>query len=135
MHQVHILDQNVENARDVVVSVDYACFVVIIDNMRINSTLRISHLVGKVSNQEIDIPYTVQHTFPEFPIQLDTGSSDVWVLPPIPIELTNVTDIPANLTFGIGEVSGNIAFADMSFGPYSVPSQGILTFPSSAVSF
>ncbi|KIP10061.1 hypothetical protein PHLGIDRAFT_125889 [Phlebiopsis gigantea 11061_1 CR5-6] len=89
MQQVHV-DQNVENARDVV----YAT----------NITLG-----GK-----------------EFPIQLDTGSSDVWVMPPFDIDLANTTDIQANLTFGIGQVTGNIAFANMSLGPHEVPSQAIL---------
>ena len=63
-------------------------------------------------------------SYVEFPIQLDTGSSDIWVMPPFPLQLTNTTDIPASLTFGIGEVNGTIAFANMSFGPYEVPNQG-----------
>ncbi|PSR71030.1 hypothetical protein PHLCEN_2v13078 [Hermanssonia centrifuga] len=67
-----------------------------------------------------DLSYT------EFPIQLDTGSSDVWAQPPFPLDLTNTTDIQANLTFGIGEVTGNIAFANMTFGPYEVPNQAFL---------
>jgi hypothetical protein len=59
-----------------------------------------------------------------FPIQLDTGSSDVWVKTPFPLEFMNATNISTNLTFGIGEVSGSIAFADMSLGSHEVPSQG-----------
>ncbi|KAF7793504.1 hypothetical protein EIP86_004616 [Pleurotus ostreatoroseus] len=75
-----------------------------------------------------DVAYATNITLggKEFPIQLDTGSSDIWVMPPFPLQLTNTTDIPASLTFGIGEVNGTIAFANMSFGPYEVPNQAIL---------
>ena len=60
----------------------------------------------------------------EFPIQLDTGSSDVWVQTPFELELTNTTDLNTTLTFGIGQASGNVAFADLQFGPHKVPGQG-----------
>ncbi|GJE90942.1 A1 family peptidase [Phanerochaete sordida] len=77
---------------------------------------------------ERDVVYATNITLggQNFPIQLDTGSSDVWVLPPTPLNLTNTTDIQANLTFGIGQVTGNVAFADMTLGPHTVPSQAIL---------
>ena len=52
-------------------------------------------------------------------------------MPPFDIDLANTTDIQANLTFGIGQVTGNIAFANMSLGPHEVPSQGMpFTLPS-----
>lgn len=60
----------------------------------------------------------------EFPIQLDTGSSDVWVQTPFPINITKDTSIPVNLTFGIGQVAGEIAFTDMEMGDYKVQNQG-----------
>ncbi|KAI0704248.1 aspartic peptidase domain-containing protein [Cytidiella melzeri] len=85
-----IIDQNLENARDLV----YAT----------NITLG-----GQ-----------------QFPIQLDTGSSDLWVHTPLELQLTNTTDLPVSLTFGIGQASGNIAFAEMEFGPHKVPSQAFL---------
>ena len=47
-------------------------------------------------------------------------------MPPFALEVTNTTDIPASLTFGIGAVNGTVAFADMTFGPYEVQSQGTL---------
>ncbi|KAI0792193.1 aspartic peptidase domain-containing protein [Abortiporus biennis] len=59
-------------------------------------------------------------------IQLDTGSSDVWVMPPAPIQTTNTTTLTTNLTFGIGHVEGTIQFADMALGPYEVRSQAFL---------
>ena len=70
----------------------------------------------------------------EFAIQLDTGSSDLWVMPPFALEVTNTTDIPASLTFGIGAVNGTVAFADMTFGPYEVQSQGTLFAVTGSVS-
>ena len=60
----------------------------------------------------------------EFPIQLDTGSSDLWIKPPFNVTFSNQTNIQTNLTFGIGQASGNVAFADVSLGPYKVKNQG-----------
>lgn len=62
----------------------------------------------------------------EFPIQLDTGSSDVWVKTPFPIAIQNQTDIQVNLTFGIGQASGVVGFTEMKLGDYTVPQQGAL---------
>ncbi len=61
----------------------------------------------------------------QFPIQLDTGSSDVWVQLPPGVNVKNTTNLTTELTFGIGQVDGNIAFADMQLGPHTVPSQGM----------
>ncbi|TCD69512.1 hypothetical protein EIP91_007442 [Steccherinum ochraceum] len=62
----------------------------------------------------------------EFPIQLDTGSSDVWVQTPFPINIAKDTSIPVNLTFGIGQAAGEVAFTDMEMGDYKVESQAFL---------
>lgn len=86
-----------------------------------------AHVHQNVENER-DVVYATNITLGgrQFPIQLDTGSSDVWVMPPFALNLTNTTDIQANLTFGIGQVTGNIAFANMTLGPHTVPSQAIL---------
>ncbi|PCH36226.1 acid protease [Wolfiporia cocos MD-104 SS10] len=63
----------------------------------------------------------------ELLIQLDTGSSDLWVnLPNDQIEITNITNITAQETYGIGAVTGPIAFANVSLGPHFVPDQAFI---------
>lgn len=46
-------------------------------------------------------------------------------MPPFRVKTLNDTDIQVNLTFGIGEASGNVSYADMKLGPYHVPNQGM----------
>lgn len=59
-------------------------------------------------------------------MQLDTGSTDLWVLAPEgSIKTTNVTDIEAPLAYGTGNLTGHITFADFQLGPYKVPNQGV----------
>ncbi|KAJ7180081.1 acid protease [Mycena crocata] len=62
-----------------------------------------------------------------YPVQLDTGSSDVWIKgasSPLP----NVTDTTTtyNLTYGIGWVFGHIAYAPVEFAGIHVASQVLL---------
>ncbi|KAI0091654.1 aspartic peptidase domain-containing protein [Irpex rosettiformis] len=75
-----------------------------------------------------DVVYATNITLggQQFPIQLDTGSSDVWVQLPPGVKVSNTTNLTSQLTFGIGEVEGNIAFADMQLGPHNVPAQAFL---------
>ncbi|KAJ7179172.1 aspartic peptidase domain-containing protein [Mycena filopes] len=62
-----------------------------------------------------------------YPVQLDTGSSDVWVKGPSS-PLPGVTDSTNtyNLTYGIGWVFGHIAYGPVQFAGISVSSQAIL---------
>ncbi|KAI0343282.1 acid protease [Trametopsis cervina] len=60
-----------------------------------------------------------------FPIQLDSGSSDLWIKRD-GLNVTSTSNLTASLTFGIGEVSGNISFAEMEIGPHTIPSQAFL---------
>ncbi|KAI0078707.1 acid protease [Panus rudis PR-1116 ss-1] len=62
----------------------------------------------------------------EFPIQLDTGSSDLWFKTPFDIPFTETTNISVDLKFGIGQASGHIARAPVSLGPYHVENQAIM---------
>lgn len=75
-----------------------------------------------------DIVYATNITIggQEVLIQLDTGSADLWVMPPEPINTNQVTEIETNLTYGIGRASGHVAFAPVTFGPYSVDNQAFL---------
>ena len=56
---------------------------------------------------------------------MDTGSSDLWVLPgSAKVELTNTTKIQIQETYGSGAASGSIQFAELEFGGFKVPHQG-----------
>ncbi|KAI0954133.1 hypothetical protein AcW1_006619 [Taiwanofungus camphoratus] len=92
-------------------------------------------LVGIQSDDNVidfqDTVYATNMTLggQEFLIQLDTGSSDLWVQLPQgsgQIELTNITNITATNTYGIGAVAGPIAFANASLGPHFVPNQAFI---------
>jgi hypothetical protein len=63
----------------------------------------------------------------EYPVQLDTGSSDLWIKgDQHPTPDTTQTDITYNLTYAIGWASGNVAYAPVDFIGLSVPSQAFL---------
>ncbi|KZT21091.1 acid protease [Neolentinus lepideus HHB14362 ss-1] len=66
-------------------------------------------------------------------VQLDTGSSDLWIYSPDPQpKLTNTTSFDhANMTYGIGSVAGRIDFAEVEVGPYTIPSQAFLNVNAS----
>ncbi|CAK5262722.1 unnamed protein product [Mycena citricolor] len=66
-----------------------------------------------------------------YPMQLDTGSSDVWVKPAItPLPNAISTAQTYNLTYGIGWVSGNVSFAPITFAGINVSSQALLDVTS-----
>ncbi|TDL30218.1 acid protease [Rickenella mellea] len=58
------------------------------------------------------------------PVMLDTGSSDLWVSLPVP----NARDSgkTAKLEYAVGEASGHINFAPLTFDNYTVPDQAFL---------
>ncbi|KAF9009070.1 aspartic peptidase domain-containing protein [Cyathus striatus] len=63
----------------------------------------------------------------EYPVQLDTGSSDLWIKgDQHPTPNTNQTDMTYNLTYAIGWAYGNVAYAPVEFIGLSVPSQAFL---------
>lgn len=57
---------------------------------------------------------------------MDTGSSDLWVVanPGQQIQLTATSTLPLTDSYGQGQVSGNIDFADVEVGGFTVPGQG-----------
>ncbi|CCA68119.1 related to aspartic peptidase A1-Laccaria bicolor [Serendipita indica DSM 11827] len=64
-----------------------------------------------------------------YPLQMDTGSSDLWVdmgsnTP------ANPTSNTLNLTYGTGNVFGNIAHGPVTFAGYDIPDQAYLVFQS-----
>ncbi|KAG2156058.1 aspartic peptidase domain-containing protein [Suillus clintonianus] len=67
----------------------------------------------------------------DYLVQLDTGSSDLWVLNnPTPIPNANITSQTSNLTYGIGWAYGNISYVKAEFAGISVPSQAFLDVSS-----
>ncbi|KZT64378.1 acid protease [Daedalea quercina L-15889] len=68
-------------------------------------------------------------------IQLDTGSSDLWVnLDEGEIEFSNTTDLPAQEAYGIGQIAGTIQFANVELGDNMVPNQAFMNV-SNATNF
>ncbi|CCM04794.1 uncharacterized protein FIBRA_06987 [Fibroporia radiculosa] len=62
-----------------------------------------------------------------YPVQLDTGSSDLWVKPPSsPIPHTNVSSITYNMTYGIGWAYGNVSYGTVEFAGVEVASQAFM---------
>lgn len=61
-----------------------------------------------------------------FSVTIDTGSSDLWVLKPgTNATTTNTTDVDVDVNYGDGSgFSGVVAFANLSIGQFTVPSQG-----------
>lgn len=56
---------------------------------------------------------------------MDTGSSDLWVIPGnSQITLTNTTNITTTEQYGSGIASGAIQFAQLEFGGFTIPYQG-----------
>ena len=61
----------------------------------------------------------------DFTVQLDTGSSDLWIhTAGHPVHLTNTTDLVTSETYGENHVEGKIKFADLKIGELTVERQG-----------
>ncbi|KAF8076381.1 aspartic peptidase A1 [Lyophyllum atratum] len=62
-----------------------------------------------------------------YPVQLDTGSSDLWIKGPVfPIPGSQPTSEYLNLTYAIGWASGNVSSAPVEFANLSISSQAFL---------
>ncbi|KAL1945700.1 hypothetical protein VTO73DRAFT_1702 [Trametes versicolor] len=62
-----------------------------------------------------------------FRVIVDTGSTDLWLdLQGLDIPLTNTTDLIVDTQYAIGEVKGNVLFAELRLGPYVIPSQAFI---------
>ncbi|KAF8621592.1 hypothetical protein AX15_007617 [Amanita polypyramis BW_CC] len=61
----------------------------------------------------------------DYPVQLDTGSSDLWIKSNTSSPLPNVTRTSTtfNLTYAVGWASGYIAYAPIDFAGLSIPKQ------------
>ena len=62
-----------------------------------------------------------------FTCHIDTGSSDLWVIPAPnrPLKIVNETRVFVEVTYGDKSgLSGFVNFAELVLGDYTVPSQG-----------
>ncbi|KAL0957926.1 hypothetical protein HGRIS_000107 [Hohenbuehelia grisea] len=64
----------------------------------------------------------------EFAVQVDTGSSDLWIKGSSlkSTRITSTTKVPANITYGKGTVAGPVSFADLTLGGFTVRSQAFI---------
>ncbi|KAH0839755.1 aspartic peptidase domain-containing protein [Lanmaoa asiatica] len=97
-----------------------------------NTTLAASNTSLSLSDVH-DIIYITNVTIGgvSFPVQLDTGSSDLWVTPvtgPLPNAEASSTSL--NLTFGIGWAQGRVAFASTDFAGITIAQQAYLNVSS-----
>lgn len=68
----------------------------------------------------------------EYVVQLDTGSSDVWIKgDSFPLNNVTSTTTQYNLTYGIGWAFGNISTAEAEFSGITIPKQAFLDTSSS----
>ncbi|PCH41241.1 acid protease [Wolfiporia cocos MD-104 SS10] len=70
----------------------------------------------------------------EYPVQVDTGSSDLWVKGsshPIP-NVKQETSITYNMTYGIGWAYGNVSYADVEFAGIEVANQAFMDVSSAS---
>ncbi|KAF9221963.1 acid protease [Gyrodon lividus] len=66
-----------------------------------------------------------------FPVQLDTGSSDLWIMPTTdPLPNAKASAASLNLTYGIGWAQGQVAYASAEFAGISVSQQAYLNVSS-----
>lgn len=62
-----------------------------------------------------------------YTVQLDTGSSDLWLKgPTTPLPNSHPTSMTSNLTYGIGWAQGHLSYAQVDFAGITVPSQVFL---------
>jgi len=63
----------------------------------------------------------------EYPVQLDTGSSDLFIKgASFPLPNTTTTSLTSNLTYASGWAAGNVSYAPVEFVGIKVPSQAFL---------
>lgn len=63
----------------------------------------------------------------DYPVQLDTGSSDLWLKgPQFPLPNAKPTSLSYNLTYGIGWAYGNVSYIPVQFAGISISSQAYL---------
>ncbi|KAM5543963.1 hypothetical protein V8D89_002580 [Ganoderma adspersum] len=76
-----------------------------------------------------DLRYAVEISLGgrNYTVQLDTGSSDLWLYTAgLPVQLTNSTGLVASEAYGDVQVQGNIEYAELKIGNFTIKSQVFL---------
>ncbi|KAM5543324.1 hypothetical protein V8D89_003198 [Ganoderma adspersum] len=118
--------------RDVPLLCSVSFYSVVVNGQRTGSSFKAGVLdtdnIGLINSGNTEYFVNITVGGEEFTVQLDTGSTDLWVDGlGRNITLTNSTNISVNETYGIGSVFGNIAFTGVRLGDFYVPSQGMRT--------
>ncbi|KAF8757325.1 Acid protease [Rhizoctonia solani] len=70
----------------------------------------------------------------EVPVQLDTGSTDLWVYPVVHpglfANVHNFTNVPVGVRYGKGSVDGHLAVTNVSFAGFDVDDQAFIAVTS-----
>ncbi|CAE6357755.1 unnamed protein product [Rhizoctonia solani] len=70
----------------------------------------------------------------EIPVQLDTGSTDLWIYPiahpNLFANVHNFTNVPVGVRYGKGSIDGHLAVANVSFAGFDVDDQAFIAATS-----
>ncbi|KAJ1308995.1 hypothetical protein OPQ81_004677 [Rhizoctonia solani] len=91
----------------------------------VNAATPGSNNTGVASVRDIVYMATVTLAGTEYGVQIDTGSSDLWIRS-TGITGSRTSDILGNITYGIGWAAGPISQANVSFAGFNVSSQAFM---------
>ncbi|PIL33898.1 hypothetical protein GSI_03604 [Ganoderma sinense ZZ0214-1] len=110
-------------------SVSFYCFIASGQNTGSSFTARVSDAtkIGLFDSDNLSYLVNITVGGEKFTVQLDTGSSDLWVDGRgRNITFTNTTNVPVNETYGKGSAFGKLSFAGVQLGDFYVPSQAFV---------
>ncbi|KAF9473995.1 acid protease [Pholiota conissans] len=92
-----------------------------------------SERLENIKNRRYVLNITINHV--EVQVTLDTGSTDLWVMPPSGLGTFNNTGIPINLCYGDGAygTSGTIGVSPFNLGAYTVERQAFMRATTSTI--
>ncbi|KAI0819329.1 aspartic peptidase domain-containing protein [Trametes gibbosa] len=83
--------------------------------------------IGLTDQNDMEYAVNIVLGGQNFTVLIDTGSTDLWVdMTGLDVQITNTTDLQTDSHYAVGDVKGNIAFAELRFGQYVIPSQAFV---------